>query len=307
MRQLVGVVRRPAVALGAPFLVTGSGVTVAHADAFGEARVVGGAAFYVPPGPTGPPVRRPPWFDPGPAQLPPPNAVRIGTGRRRAIAVTRAPFVLRGLGETAYIDPATGGRISGEGSGSGSSTGKITPNPTGPPVSIYEGTLVAVVNTAPVYLVQNGQKCFLDNLATYVAMGYSTARNSSGGLADVNYISQADFDAIPTGPPMPDLSGSAATIITPTTTATSAIQPVDTTSPSNINVTPTGVVASAMQTGAVWDAALGGYLNPDGSVYYGTTATAATSTFDLTSPSTWPTWVWIVGVGGIAFLMFKKR
>jgi hypothetical protein len=162
------------------------------------------------------------------------------------------------------------------------------------------------VNTAPVYLVQGGQKRFLDNMATYLAMGYSTARNSSGGLADVNYISQAAFTAIPTGPPMPDLTGSVSATISPTSTQPSVIQPVAASSPSVIQPTPTGVVATTMQSGAVWDANLGAYLNPDGSVYYGTTATAA-STFDLTSPSTWPTWMWVVGVGGVAFLMFKKK
>jgi hypothetical protein len=250
-----------------------------------------------------------PWFDPGPVQ--PPSAVRTRNVRRIAIAVPRAPFVLRGLGDTAYIDPATGGRISGEGGDSSTVPGPrpIPPGPTGPPTaapSPYEGSLVAVVNTAPVYLVQGGQAHFLDNMATYLAMGYSTARNSSGGLADVNYISQAAFNAIPTGAPMPDLTGSAPATISPTSTTPAVIQPVATSTPSAIQVTPTGVVASTMQSGAVWDAALGGYLNPDGSVYYGTTATA-TSTFDLTSPSTWPTWLWVVGVGGVAFLMFKKK
>lgn len=73
-----------------------------------------------------------------------------------------------------------------------------------------------------------------------------------------------------------------------------------------ISATPTGVVASVMEPGAVYDAAIGGYLNPDGSVYYGAN-TATTSTIDLTSPSTWPTWLWVVGVGGLAFFMMKKR
>jgi hypothetical protein len=66
----------------------------------------------------------------------------------------------------------------------------------------------------------------------------------------------------------------------------------------------TGVVAATMQAGAVWDATIGGYVNPDGSVYY---APSTTSSIDLTSPSTWPVWLWAVGAGAVALFMFKKK
>ena len=59
-----------------------------------------------------------------------------------------------------------------------------------------------------------------------------------------------------------------------------------------------------MQAGAVWDATIGGYVNPDGSVYY---APSTTSSIDFTSPSTWPVWMWAVAAGAAWFVFLKKK
>jgi hypothetical protein len=247
---------------------------------------------------------------------------------RRPQVALGAPFVIRrrGLGETAYINPETSARVSGE--SSLITTKPIFPggDPGGPPVSIVpEGTLLAVTGTSPTYLVTGGQKHWIPNGATFNALGFQ--------VSQVDYVSRAVFDSVPTGASLEDLSGQATTAPAASSVQTSPIAPTVTSTPSTIQATPTGVVATSMQAGAVWDAAVGGWLNPDGSVYYPPTATTlqagavynstigayvnpdgsiygattAASSFTLTSPSTWPTWMWVVVVGGGAFLLLKKK
>jgi hypothetical protein len=263
---------------------------------------------------------------------------------RRPPVTLGAPFVIRrrGLGETAYIDPTSGARVSGEGGGSSStSSTSIYPPPVpqlwngGPPVygttgsvgsAVPEGTLLAVTGTSPTYLVTGGQKHWIPNGATFNALGFQ--------VSQIDYVDRATFDSVPTGASLEDLSGQAATpAAAPSSEQTATIAPTVTSTPSIIQATPTGVVATSMQSGAVWDTALGGWLNPDGSVFYPPTATTleagavynstigayvnpdgsiygattAASSFTLTSPSTWPTWMWVVVVGGGAFLLLKKK
>ena len=71
-----------------------------------------------------------------------------------------------------------------------------------------------------------------------------------------------------------------------------------------VSTTPT--VSSVLEPGAVYNASTGYYTNPDGTIYSPATA-ASTATIDLTSPSTWPTWVWLALAAGGTWLLFFKR
>ena len=65
---------------------------------------------------------------------------------------------------------------------------------------------------------------------------------------------------------------------------------------------------SVLEPGATYNATTGMYTNPDGTIYDPSATVAATaSTFDLTEPSTWPTWVWLALAAGGTWLLFLRR
>ena len=162
----------------------------------------------------------------------------------------------------------------------------LPPTPAPAPVQYSDGTLIAATGTATIYLIQNGSLNWFPDMTTLVAMGYS-------GIP-VTYVSQAVLNSIPMGSEIPEAS----------VVATSPISTV-TSSPAAAAIPAiTGVVAATMQAGAVWDASINGYVNPDGSVYY---APSTTSSIDFTSPSTWPVWMWAVAAGAAWFVFLKKK
>ena len=207
----------------------------------------------------GPPALNPPFIRTGP----------VGPPVVRPPASARGWRALRGLGAvTASITPS-GARVSSD------TTATTYP----------DGTLIAATGTAPIYVIMNGQLRWIPNWATYVAMGFNPASSGSRPLA-VNYVPAAVLNSIPRGADLPDLStGSAATA-----PPGGNVPPTPAPQPSSITVnlpppatspipTITGVVATTLQAGAVWDASINGYVNPDGSVYYSTTAgTISTNT-----------------------------
>jgi hypothetical protein len=240
--------------------------------------------------------------------------------------VQHPPFQLSGMGYTSVITPS-GLRVSSD------------PTPT----TFPDGTLLAASGQSATYIVSNGQLRWIPNGATFNAMGFT--------VSQIRYVQPTVLNAIPMGQPMPDLSGgyaptsppptptptsppasppaaTAPTSVTPTGAVASVLEPgavwnatvggyvnpdgstyygagSSSTAPGLITPTPTGVVATTIEPGATYDASIGGYLNPDGSVYYGA-STTATSAIDITSPSTWPWYMWAVGVGGLYLLLKKK-
>jgi hypothetical protein len=74
-----------------------------------------------------------------------------------------------------------------------------------------------------------------------------------------------------------------------------------------VSTTPT--YNATLEAGAVYDASTGMYTNPDGTIYDPSLAASATvtTTFDITEPSTWPTWVWLAAAAGGTWLLFLRR
>ncbi len=209
-----------------------------------------------------------------------------------------------------------------------------SPTPTAPP-TIADGTLVqATPGTAPagsaseaVYLIQNGARSWIPDEATLAAWGFSSAQ--------IQQIPYAQLLQIPLGATLSSVTSAAApaapaATTTPATASTPGTvvsymeagavynaagyytnpdgtiyyPPVGST-PATINTAAAGTINSVLEPGATYNATTGYYTNPDGSIYYPATATA--TAIDWTSPSTWPTWVWLALAAGIGLLTFMKR
>lgn len=126
------------------------------------------------------------------------------------------------------------------------------------------------------YIIQNGQRRLIPDDATIYDLGYSDA--------SIELVPASALNVIPLGAPVPSGSSS---LTTAQTTTSSNYQPTFQAPPSAAPIAP----------------------SPSGN-YISTApvATAATSSFDISSFSTWPTWLWLalgVGVGAIA--LFKHK
>jgi hypothetical protein len=245
----------------------------------------------------------------------------------RPVLVSPKVAHLMGLGDYSVITPS-GARISYSGT---APSAPPTPPVSNGPAPYPDGTLVAATGTAPVYVITGGQKSWIPNMTTLYAMGYAPQ--------EINYISAAALAAIPTAAPQESISlqqSTASSTSTATTPAPTVAATASTTTPvysatlepgatynastgqytnpdgtiyipqASNYVSTTPQVNSVLEPGAVYNASTGYYTNPDGTIYMPASA-ASTDTIDLTSPSTWPTWVWLALAAGGTWLLFFKR
>ena len=211
-----------------------------------------------------------------------------------------------GLGDYSVIGPG-GSRVT-YGGNDPNAGGTVTTPPVAPP-SPYEGMFIQDTNLygkGPIYLVQNGQKHWVPDQTTLDALG--------GFAGQQMLLPTATINAIPTGAPEPSITIQQSTVsqpvspagtgsATPNNVATATTTTAATTPTSNyVATTPT--YSSVLETGATYNSSTGYYTNPDGTIYMPATTT---STFDLASPSTWPTWVWLALAAGASWLLIFKR
>jgi hypothetical protein len=234
---------------------------------------------------------------------------------------------LRGLADYSVITPG-GARISYTGNppGTPATTGGAVTRPRGtlnrqPQIPYADGTLIQGTGDSATYLMQNGQKCWIPDINTFWAMGFEQDQI-------VRNVPDSVMNSIPTGPTLPQIVPATSTPAAPAAAASSAAGTVSTvmetgavfdsvtgyyTNPdgsiyypptSASNYVSSGTFTSTLEQGATYDAATGYYVNPDGTIYDPSSASTA---FDITSPSTWPTWVWLaLGVGGTWLVFLKK-
>ncbi len=207
----------------------------------------------------------------------------------------------------------------------------------GPGMNYPAGSLVAaagVTGVNPVYVIQNGQACWIPDQNTLYAMGYN--------WSDVKYIPAGILARIPVGPPVQQVITQQTTASTPATSAAASTPTISTvlepgatlissgtyagmyqnpdgtiydpsTAPAGSSSTysTTATFSSVLESGAVpitTGVYAGMYQNPDGTIYDPSTASSSSSltTFDITEPSTWPTWVWLALAAGGTWLVFFK-
>lgn len=169
-----------------------------------------------------------------------------------------------------------------------------------------DGTLLQGVGQSAVYLVQGGLAHWIPDWSTFAAMGFQTSEITRNvPLTVLNAM---------VGAPLP-------TLATPVSQSTSSAS-------TSTSTSQAGTVAATLEAGASYDSTNGYWVNPDGSIYYPQTsagnyiapgsmfstisapaaATAVAPAFDITSPSTWPTWVWLaLAAGGTWLVLFKKK
>src|SRR5208337_3499540 len=131
-------------------------------------------------------------------------------------------------------------------------------------------------NNAAIYIIQNGARSWIPDMQTFNALGLA--------MGAVHRISWALLSQIPLGPSIPSEEGlvaqqqsqSATVAPTPTTV------PAPASSATTINTTAAGTVSSVLQPGAAYNASTGYYTNPDGSIYY--PSSAASAAVDWSSP-----------------------
>lgn len=239
----------------------------------------------------------------------------VGPTTRRPVGVRTPPLRprlvapkvahLMGLGDYCTVSPS-GARVCYTGNDPNAPGGGAT----SPPVagSLYEGMFVQDISgpPAPIYYVQGGQKHWVPDQTTLRAMG------GSPGLQ--TRLPSAVLAAIPPGAPLPSIQiqtstaaqpapSAAAAATAPATDATAAAATVAASTTGNyVSTVPS--YSSVLEPGATYDASTGYYTNPDGTIY---APAVSTSTFDISSPSTWPTWVWLALAAGGTWLLFFKR
>jgi hypothetical protein len=229
-------------------------------------------------------------------------AVPFATARRRR--------VLNGMGATASYITANGSRVSYQ-----PSPGLVYPDGT----LLRATELIGTPGGDPVYVLLSGMLHWVSG-AAFSAYGYSQGSIKNVPLAQLQALPQGDPITVPgdtQAPPTPYSS------VTPAATYPVSSPPVtilsDSTSGTAAAVTSVATAAPAVPASA------GNYVYTDpttGAEYYtdpttgqttlisgaATLAASASTSIDLSSPSTWPTWLWLaLAAAGTWFVVFKKK
>lgn len=225
------------------------------------------------------------------AAIPSPNA--------RPKLVSPKVARLMGLGDYTQVNPTTGALVTYAGTAPGSAA--AMPYPDGTLIQNPAGT---------VFIVVNGQLHGFPSGASLQASSFNGYPINTGSILS---LTNAQITALPLGANVPSGGGNYGTVTyppaplvsSPTTIATSTVATSGTSTGNYIETAPT--YNATLEAGAIYNPTTGMYTNPDGTIYDPSLASSTTSTFDITEPSTWPTWVWLALAAGGTWLLFLRR